>query len=44
MLPLGALGEAIGTRTLLIVAALAPLLGMVSCFRLPRDAGLSPAR
>ncbi len=38
MLPLGALGEVIGTRTLLIVAGLVPLLGLVSCFRLPPDA------
>ncbi len=37
MLPLGALGEALGTRTLLVAAGLVPLLGIVSCFRLPRD-------
>jgi MFS transporter, FSR family, fosmidomycin resistance protein len=37
MLPLGALGETIGTRNLLIVTSLVPLLGLVSCFRLPRD-------
>jgi FSR family fosmidomycin resistance protein-like MFS transporter len=37
MLPLGALGEAIGTRNLLIAAALVPLLGIVSCLRLPHD-------
>jgi FSR family fosmidomycin resistance protein-like MFS transporter len=36
MLPLGALGEAFGTLSLLIVAALVPLLAIVSCFRLPR--------
>jgi FSR family fosmidomycin resistance protein-like MFS transporter len=38
MLPLGALGELIGTRNLLIVTSLVPLLGLVSCFRLPKDA------
>jgi len=38
MLPLGALGELIGTRNLLIVTSLVPLLGLASCFRLPRDA------
>ncbi|MCX7028897.1 MAG: MFS transporter [Spirochaetes bacterium] len=37
MLPLGAFGEALGTRTLLVAAGLVPLLGIVSCFRLPRD-------
>jgi MFS transporter, FSR family, fosmidomycin resistance protein len=37
MLPLGALGELIGTRNLLIVTSLVPLLGIVSCFKLPRD-------
>ena len=37
MLPLGALGELIGTRNLLIVTSLVPLLGLVSCFRLPKD-------
>lgn len=37
MLPLGALGELIGTRNLLIVAGLAPLLALASCFRLPSD-------
>jgi hypothetical protein len=41
MLPLGALGELIGTRTLLVVAGIVPLLGIVSCFRLPKD---PPAR
>jgi FSR family fosmidomycin resistance protein-like MFS transporter len=37
MLPLGALGELIGTRNLLIVAGLVPLLGLVPCLRLPPD-------
>jgi len=37
MLPLGALGEAIGTRNLLVVASVVPLLGLASCFRLPPD-------
>jgi FSR family fosmidomycin resistance protein-like MFS transporter len=46
MLPLGALGGAIGTRNLLIVAALVPLLGLVSCFRLPKEgpAAIAPPR
>jgi FSR family fosmidomycin resistance protein-like MFS transporter len=43
MLPLGALGELIGTRNLLIVTSLAPLLGIVSCFRLPKDAAAAGA-
>lgn len=43
MLPLGALGEAIGTRNLLIVASLAPLLALASCLRLPRDGPPAPA-
>ncbi len=37
MLPLGALGELIGTRNLLVVAGIVPLLGIVSCLRLPPD-------
>ncbi len=37
MLPLGAIGELIGTRNLLIVAAVVPVLGIVSCLRLPPD-------
>ena len=44
MLPLGALGELIGTRNLLIVTSLVPLLGLVSCFRLPTDTKVQPAR
>jgi FSR family fosmidomycin resistance protein-like MFS transporter len=41
MLPLGALGELIGTRNLLIVAGVVPVLGLVSCLRLPPDRPLS---
>jgi MFS transporter, FSR family, fosmidomycin resistance protein len=41
MLPLGALGELIGTRNLLIIAGIVPVLGIVSCFRLPPDRPLS---
>lgn len=37
MVPLGAVGESIGTRNLLIVTSLVPLLGLASCFRLPSD-------
>jgi FSR family fosmidomycin resistance protein-like MFS transporter len=46
MQPLGLLGELIGTRNLLIVTSLVPLLGLVSCFRLPKDsaAGTANAR
>jgi FSR family fosmidomycin resistance protein-like MFS transporter len=48
MLPLGVLGEQIGTRSLLVVAGLVPLLAIVSCFRLPQDTkvrgGRSPGR
>jgi FSR family fosmidomycin resistance protein-like MFS transporter len=43
MLPLGVLGEAIGTRNLLLVSSLVPLLGIVSCLRLPRDGAPAPA-
>jgi FSR family fosmidomycin resistance protein-like MFS transporter len=42
MLPLGALGELFGTRLLLIITSLAPLLGLVSCFRLPPDSAPAP--
>ena len=41
MLPLGALGELIGTRNLLIVAMVVPVLGLVSCLRLPPDHPIS---
>ena len=43
MLPLGALGELIGTRNLLIVGSLTPLLSLVSCLRLPQNAPAAPA-
>jgi FSR family fosmidomycin resistance protein-like MFS transporter len=41
MLPLGGLGELIGTRNLLIVSGIVPVLGIVSCLRLPPDRPLS---
>lgn len=37
MLPLGALGEVIGTRNLLVLSGAFPLLGLVSTLRLPPD-------
>jgi FSR family fosmidomycin resistance protein-like MFS transporter len=43
MLPLGALGEAIGTRTLLVAASIVPLLALVSCLRLPKDSRAAAA-
>jgi FSR family fosmidomycin resistance protein-like MFS transporter len=43
MLPLGAIGELFGTRTLLIVAGIVPLLGIGSCFRLPKDNAVEAA-
>jgi FSR family fosmidomycin resistance protein-like MFS transporter len=41
MLPLGALGELIGTRALLVISGIVPVLGIVSCLRLPPDRPLS---
>ena len=38
MLPLGVLGEAIGTRNMLLAAGCVPLLALVSCLRLPGSA------
>ncbi len=37
MVPLGSLGELVGMRTMMIVAAAFPLLAVVSCLRLSRD-------
>jgi FSR family fosmidomycin resistance protein-like MFS transporter len=44
MVPLGALGELIGTRTLLVVSSMVPLLGLFSCFRLPHDRDVGGGR
>jgi FSR family fosmidomycin resistance protein-like MFS transporter len=37
MVPMGALGEAIGMQAMMIVVAAFPLLALVSCLRIPRD-------
>jgi MFS transporter, FSR family, fosmidomycin resistance protein len=37
MVPMGALGEAVGMTTMMIVVAAFPLLAVVSCLRIPRD-------
>jgi FSR family fosmidomycin resistance protein-like MFS transporter len=37
MVPLGALGEAVGMTPMMVVAAAFPLLSVVSCLRIPRD-------
>jgi hypothetical protein len=37
MVPLGAVGEAVGMSVMMVIAGAFPLLSVVSCVRIPRD-------
>jgi FSR family fosmidomycin resistance protein-like MFS transporter len=37
MVPLGAIGEVIGMRAMMMILGAFPLLAIVACLRLPRD-------